>query len=428
MIVGAGFGGLELAKGLSSADAEITVVDRNNYHLFQPLLYQVATAGLAAPDIAYPIRSVLRGSKNTSVLMAEVTGLDTRKQQVLTSKGQLSYDYLVLATGSQYNYFGHDEWEPVAPNLKSIPSALEIRERILKAFEDAEAEPNETRRKQLMTIVLVGAGPTGVELAGAIAELTRRALAQDFRRIDPASARVVLVDAGPRVLASFPESLSRKARVRLEHMGVEVRTDAKVNRVDSEGVQIGEEMIPSSTIVWTAGVKASPAAQWLGVETDRSGRVPVKPDLTVEGHPNVFVIGDTAAALGDDGKPFPGLAPVAMQQGRYVAKILRQRLDGARAGEVEPFRYVDKGNLATIGRSAGVADFKGIRLFGFGAWLLWLGVHLFYLIGFRNRAAVMLQWAWSYLTFQRGARVIPNPESKLEREPLLGGKYGRTAA
>jgi NADH dehydrogenase len=412
VIVGGGFGGLEAARALRPAPARVTVIDRTNHHLFQPLLYQVATAGLSPADIAAPIRHILRNQRNTAVLMAEVVGVDTEHRRVLLQDGQrVEYDTLILATGSRHSYFGHDEWEPFAPGLKSLPDATTLRRNILEVFETAEKECDPDRQRELMTFVLVGAGPTGVEMAGAIAELAHTALQSDYRHINPKSARILLLEAGPRILASFPEDLATKAQRKLTQMGVEVRTNAKVEQVDADGVVAAGERIRSKTVIWTAGVAASPAGKWLNAPTDKAGRIQVEPDLSVPGHPEIFVIGDTATRE-QDGKPLPGVAPVAMQEGRYVGSVLRARLEGRPAPP--PFRYFDKGNLATVGRSFAIVDAFHIRLAGFLAWVMWLVVHIFYLIGFRNRVMVVLQWAWAYFTFQRGARILsPNDQDQM---------------
>jgi NADH:quinone reductase (non-electrogenic) len=409
VIVGAGFGGLSAAAGLSGADADVTVVDRRNYHLFQPLLYQVATAGLSPAQIAQPIRAILRRAPNVRVLLGKVTGVDKQRRTVTVEDRTLAYDYLVLATGAKHAYFGHDDWESVAPGLKKIDDATAIRRRILVAFEDAEATQSTEARRRLLTFVVIGGGPTGVEMAGAIAELAKVALRHDFRDIDPREAKIVLVEAGPRVLPAFPPSLSEAARKSLERLGVEVRLGLPVTQCDEQGVTVGEQRLEAATLIWAAGVAASSAASWLGVDKDRVGRVVVRPDLTVPGHPEVFCIGDTALAKDTDGKPLPGLAPVAKQQGAYVARVLRARLAGT-AGP-PPFRYRDYGTLATIGRRAAVADFGWLRLHGTLAWVLWGLVHVSFLIGFRNRLVVMLDWMWSYATFQSGARLITGPGS-----------------
>jgi NADH dehydrogenase len=407
VIVGAGFGGLAAATGLRKAPVELTVIDRRNHHLFQPLLYQVATAGLSPADIAQPIRAILRDQSNATVLLGRVTGVDEAAREVLMDDRRVAYDYLIVATGARHAYFGHDDWEAIAPGLKSIEDATDIRRRILLAFERAEAAMDADKRRALLTFVLVGGGPTGVELAGAIAELAKMALASDFRHIDPRQTRVILVEAGPRLLPVMPERLSAKAKQALERLGVEVRLGQPLTGCDAEGAMLGDEKIAARTILWTAGVAASPAAGWLDAEKDRAGRVKVEPDLTLPGHPEIFVIGDTAAATDAAGKPLPGIAPAAKQAGEYVARVIRARAAGRAAPP--PFRYRHLGNLATIGRRAAVADFGWLRLSGRLAWLLWGAVHIFFLIGFRNRVAVLLDWLWSYLTFQRGARLITGP-------------------
>jgi NADH:ubiquinone reductase (H+-translocating) len=409
VIVGAGFGGLAAATGLGKAPVEVTVIDRRNHHLFQPLLYQVATAGLSPADIAQPIRAILRYQSNASVLLGRVIGVDHAAREVLTGDRRVAYDYLIVATGARHAYFGHDEWEAIAPGLKSIEDATDIRRRILLAFERAEAASDPDERRALLTFVLVGGGPTGVELAGAIAELAKRALTADFRSIDSRQTRVVLVEAGPRLLPVMPERLSAKAKRALERLGVEVRLGQPLTGCDAEGAMLGDEKIAARTILWAAGVAASPAASWLEAEKDRAGRVKVEPDLTLPGHPEIFVIGDTAAATDAAGKPLPGIAPAAKQAGEYVARVIRARAAGRAAPP--PFHYRHLGNLATIGRHAAVADFGWLRLSGRLAWLLWGAVHIFFLIGFRNRIVVLLDWLWSYLTFQRGARLITGPTS-----------------
>ncbi len=403
IIVGAGFGGLQAALALRNAPVKVTVIDRNNHHLFQPLLYWVATAGLSPADICSPIRHILSKQKNTEVLMAEVTGIDVQEQRVLMHNRSIQYDYLIVATGARDGYFGHTEWEQFAPGLKFIEDATTIRRKILLAFEAAEMETDPERVKELLTFVLVGAGPTGVEMAGAIAELAHKALASDFRHIDPALARIILIEAGPRILAAFPESLSRRAQKKLTKMGVEVKTGTPVESIDENGVMVAGEHIAAKTVIWSAGVAASPAGQWLGTEVDRAGRVKVGSDLSVPSHPNIFVIGDTASMI-QDGKPLPGVAQVAMQGGRYVASVIAQRVAGKEAKRA--FHYRDKGNLATVGRSYAIVDMGKIRLTGFFAWVMWLAVHIFFLIGFRNRFVALFQWAWTYITYQRGARLI----------------------
>jgi NADH dehydrogenase len=435
VIVGAGFGGLSAAKALRKADLRVTLVDRRNHHLFQPLLYQVATAGLSPGQIATPIRTVLRKQKNAEVLLGTVTSVDMDRREVVLANEpdshRINYDYLVLATGARHSYFGRDDWEPFAPGLKSLEDATEVRKRILLAFEKAELEENEAARKRLLTFVVIGAGPTGVEMAGAIAELARRALASDFRAIDPRAARIVLVEAGPRALSTFPEKLSRYAEKALTGLGVEMMMNARVTGVDETGVMLstakGAEALPSACVIWAAGVAASPAAKWLGVEPDRAGRVSVKADLTIEGHPEIFVIGDCALAKDKDGKPLPGLAPVAKQQGEYVGRLLRT-LTHDPTKERPPFRYSDFGALATVGRKAAIADFGRIRLTGFIGWLTWCVAHIYFLIGFRNRFSVALDWTWSYLTFERGARLITGPVDQAAPHAKDGDAAKRQAA
>ena len=410
VIVGGGFGGLAAANALRKAPVRVTVIDRTNHSIFFPLLYQVATGGLSADEVATPIRSLLRRQRNAEVLMTEVTGVDIGRRQVLTADGPITYDYLVLATGARYTYFDHPEWEQHAPSLKSIADAATIRRRLLQAFEQAELATDPAEVEALLTFVLVGGGPTGVELAGAIAELARTGLADEFRHIDPRLARIVLVEAGPRLLATFPESLSRKAQRALERMGVEVRTHAAVTDVAAEGVRVGEEQIASRTVIWTAGVVATPVGAWLGAETDRIGRVKVVPDLSVPGHPEVFVIGD-AAYVEQDGQPLPGVAQVPIQQGRYVGRLIQRRVQNKPIPG--PFRYWYPPNMATVGRAFAVADFGWVRMSGFLTWLLWLVVHVFYLAGMRNRLQVLMQWTWAYFTYERNVRVLsPEPMSR----------------
>lgn len=409
VIVGAGFGGLSAAHALGGADADVTVIDRRNYHLFQPLLYQVATAGLSPAQIASPIRAILRRAANVRVILGKVSGIDRQRRVVTLDDREVEYDHLILATGARHAYFGHDEWESVAPGLKKIDDATGIRRRILTAFESAEAALTPEARRRFLTFVVIGAGPTGVEMAGAIAELAHVALRHDFRTIDPREARIVLVEAGSRVLSAFPPALSAAAQTALERLHVNVRLGQPVSRCDENGVTIGDEHLPAATIVWAAGVAASPAAKWLGEEPDRVGRVVVGPDLALPGAPEIFVVGDTARAAGQDGAPLPGLAPVAKQQGAYVARVLRARIAGRPAPP--PFRYRNWGTMATIGRRAAVADFGWLRLDGTLAWLMWGLIHISFLIGFRNRLVVMLDWMWSYVTFQSGARLITGPGS-----------------
>ena len=403
IIVGAGFGGLAAAKALAGSDFDVTVIDRHNYHLFQPLLYQVATAGLSPSDIASPIRSILSHAQNIGVVLADVTGIDADRRDVIAEDRHFPYDTLILATGARHAYFGRDEWAPHAPGLKRIDDATFLRQRILVAFEKAESETSEERRQALLTFVVVGGGPTGVEMAGAIAELAKKALARDFRRIDPKGTRIILVEAADRLLTPFHPNLSQAARLSLEKLGVEVKLGAPVSGLDRNGVTVAGERIPARTIVWAAGVAASPAGEWLGAATDRAGRVKVAPDLSVPGHPEIFVIGDTALVTDADGKPLPGIAPVAKQQGTYVARLIRARREGR---GLPAFRYRDFGILATVGRSHAVAQFGRLRVSGLAAWLLWSFAHVYFLIGFRNRLSVALTWGWSYLTFQRGTRLI----------------------
>ncbi|HKU98565.1 MAG TPA: NAD(P)/FAD-dependent oxidoreductase [Vineibacter sp.] len=411
VIVGAGFGGLTAAQRLAGAPVDVTVIDRRNYHLFQPLLYQVATAGLSPAQIAMPIRSVLRDAANVRVLMGRVSGVDTARRTVHVDGRDIGYDLLVLATGARHSYFGHDEWEQYAPGLKKIDDATEIRRRILMSFEAAETESDPATRRRLLNFVIIGAGPTGVELAGAIAELARRALARDFRQIDPRAARIILVEAGSRVLSAFPETLSERAYTSLQRLGVEVLLGVPVSAVDDDGVVVGTQRIAAATVIWAAGVRASSAAKWLKADADRAGRVKVQPDLSLPDHPEIFVIGDTALALDPAGRPYPGLAPVAKQQGAYVAGVLRARLAGRTT--TKPFVYRDWGAMATIGRNHAVADlFARYRFSGLFAWLLWGLVHIMFLAGFRNRLVVLMDWTWSYITFQSGARLITGSEKR----------------
>ena len=403
VILGAGFGGLAAAKGLARVDADVTVIDQYNYHLFQPLLYQVATAALSPANVAAPIRGILRNQANVTVLLARVVGLDPNARLIDVGEHTVPYDQLIVATGARHSYFGHDDWEPVAPGLKTIDDAVALRRRILLAFERAEDSSDAAERARCLTFVIIGGGPTGVELAGAVAELAKAALARDFRRIDPTTARIVLVEAGERVLPSFPRKLSVVAARSLERLGVELRLGRPVTQCDAEGATLGDERIGSRTMIWAAGVTASPAAEWLRAERDRAGRVLVGPDLTLPEHPEVFVIGDTAHVEGPSG-PLPGLAPVAKQQGAYVARVIAARVAGASLPG--PFRYRNYGNLATIGRRHAVADFGWLHLSGRLAWLLWGIVHVYFMIGFRRRLLVALEWLWSYLTYQRGARLI----------------------
>ena len=404
VIVGGGFGGLEAAKALGGAPARVTLIDRRNHHLFQPLLYQVATAVLSPADIAQPIRAVLRDRANVEVVLGEVTSVDVDTKQVALADGShLPYDYLILSAGASHAYFGHDEWEPYAPGLKSLEEATDIRRRLLVSFEEAERETDPERRRALMTFVVIGGGPTGVEMAGAIAEIARYSLAKDFRHIDTRDARVILVEAVDRLLLAFPTQLSRYALWDLQRLGVDVRFNSPVTDIKPGVVTTGGTEIKAATIIWAAGVKSSPIGATLGVETDRAGRVVVQPELTIPGHPEVFVIGDMSSLMSPNGRPYPGVAQVAKQEGAWAAKNIRRTMAGKK---MEPFQYIDLGNMATIGRNAAVADIRGITLTGFVAWLVWALVHVFNLIGFRNRLVVGLQWLWGYLTFQRGARLI----------------------
>jgi NADH dehydrogenase len=415
VIVGAGFGGLALAKALGDAPCDVTVIDRRNHHLFQPLLYQVATAGLAPTQIASPIRGVVRGQANTRVILGEVAGVDRERRLVKLSDRVIPYDMLVLATGATHAYFGHDDWEAFAPGLKTLEDAIDVRRRVLLAFERAELTDDPAERERLLTFVIIGAGPTGVELAGAIAELARRAIACDFRVIQGAKARVFLVEAGPRVLTAFPEQLSHYAARALEKLGVTVATGRAVTSCDALGVELdGQDRIEARTLVWAAGVRASPAGAWIGAERDRAGRAMVGPDLAIAGDPDVFVIGDAAHAEAA-GKPLPGVAPVAKQQGQYLARLIKTRLAGK--PPPGPFRYKDYGNLATVGRQAAVVSIGRFRLAGLIAWLFWGAAHVYFLIGFRNRIAVTLDWLWAYITFDRGSRLITGDVMPKAPEP-----------
>ena len=403
LIVGGGFAGLWATRALASAPVRITLLDRENHHVFQPLLYQVATAGLSAPDISAPLRHILRRQRNVTVLMAEARVIETPRKRVIDAEGKAhDYDYLVLATGATHAYFGHDDWSRFAPGLKTLDDALAIRRRILSAFERAEMEPDPAAQAAWLTFAIVGAGPTGVELAGTLAEIARHTLRHDFRRIDQPASRVLLLEAGPRVLSSFPESLSEKARKQLERLGVEVHTGTPVGAIDADGVLLGTQRIAARTVLWSAGVAASPLAKSLGVPLDRAGRVPVQADLSIAGLPEVFVAGDLASVQ-QEGKPVPGVAPAAKQMGDCVAKVIRARIAGQAA---ESFRYRDFGNLATIGRMAAVVDVRGWHLSGVLAWWFWLAAHVWFLIGFRNRLVVLIDWARAYWSYQRSARII----------------------
>lgn len=429
VIVGAGFGGLTAAQRIARLPVQVTVIDRKNHHTFQPLLYQVATAGLSPGEIAAPIRWILRSHPNVEVLLEEVVDFNLEQQKVITRNQTLDYDYLIIASGASHAYFGHPEWEPLAPGLKTIEDALEIRRRVLLAFELAERHVASGQGEMPLNFVVVGAGPTGVELAGTLAEIARHALKHEFRCIRPEQTRILLIEGGPRVLPAYPEELSRKAEEQLARLGVEVRTSHVVNGIEPGIVKVGDERIAAQVVLWAAGVAASPLGRKLGVSVDRAGRVLVQPDLSVSGKPNVFVIGDLAALADERGKMLPGVAPVAIQQGQWMAKAIARDLKHQSRGA---FHYRDKGSLATIGRAAAVADFGKLRLSGYFAWLAWLFVHILYLIGFRNRLLVMIQWAWSYMTYERGARLITGstelagwtvgaetaPEIVSEREPV----------
>ena len=410
VILGGGFGGLYCAKALRRVPVRVTVIDQYNFHLFQPLLYQVATASLSPADVAQPIRWILRGHQNTEVWLAEAADIDVDARTVELKDGTVGYDYLVVATGARHSYFGHDEWEQFAPGLKSIDDATVLRRRFLLAFESAEREPDPEARRRQLTFVIIGAGPTGVELAGAMAEIAREVVPKEFRAIDTKTARILLLEGGPRILPSYPEALSPKAQRALEKLGVEVRTNALVTRIEDDAVYIGAEVIEAANAFWAAGVAASPLGAALGAPLDRAGRVLINDDCSIPDHPNVFVIGDLAAKQ-QDGAPLPGVAQVAMQMGKHAARTIHA---DQRKQKRTPFRYFDKGNMATIGRAAAVADIFGLRFGGFIAWLIWVFLHITYLIGFRNRAIVMVQWAWAYLTFQRGARLITGENARVE--------------
>ena len=417
VIVGGGFAGLNAAKilGRHGEQVEVVLVDRRNHHLFQPLLYQVAMAGLSPADIATPIRSLLSSYRNITVLQGEVVRIDPHAHEVVDSFGRLGYDYLLLAAGSMHAYFGHEDWEPYAPGLKSVEQATEIRRRVLTAFEQAEADIEDTlERQRLLTFAIVGGGPTGVELAGAIGEMSRTTLARDFRNIDPKQTRVILIEAGPRILAGFDESLAARACRDLESLGVEVRTNSRVSKVDERGVEIGDDRIRAATVLWAAGVRAADLGEGLEVQRDRQNRICVGRDLSVDKHPEVFVAGDLAHAVDEEGQLYPGLAPVAMQQGRFVARAILRELAGEERGT---FHYVDKGQAATIGRKRAIVEKGKVRFGGLLAWWAWLLIHIYYLTGFRNRVIVLFQWAWSYVTFSRGARLIVGKRWRSYPEP-----------
>jgi NADH dehydrogenase len=433
VIVGAGFGGLNAARTLAKAPVQITVIDRRNYHTFQPLLYQVATAGLSPGEIAAPIRSILRSHRNIEVLMSEVTDFDLEHRIVKTPDAEIPYDYLIVAAGASHAYFGHDDWEPFAPGLKTIEDALEIRRRVLLAFELAERQAASGEATTPLNFVVVGGGPTGVELAGTLAEISHHALAHEFRSIDPSRTHILLIEGGPRVLAAYAEDSSRSAQEQLNRLGVEVRTSTVVTQIEPGAVYAGSTRLPATVVLWAAGVAASPLGKCLGVPIDRAGRVLVQPDLSIPGRPEVFVIGDLASLKDEHGKMLPGVAPTAIQQGRFVARRIREEVVSKRDGRQDPgprppFQYWDKGSLATIGRAAAVAEFGRIHISGFVAWLSWLFIHILFLIGFRNRLLVFIQWAWSYVTYERGARLITGstylpgwtaeqPDSSVTKEP-----------
>ncbi len=414
IIVGSGFGGLEAAKKLACKDVHVTVIDRTNYHLFQPLLYQVATAALSPADIAAPVRAVLSKCRNVEVILAEVQSVDVDAKKVKTVDLDINYDYLILATGARHSYFGHDEWEKLAPGLKSLEDAIELRRRILLAFEYAEKITDEAARRAALNFVIIGGGPTGVEMAGAIAEISRHTLAKDFRHIDPSQARVILIEGEPRLLAAYPEDLSASARKQLEDLGVEVRTGTRATKLSEAGVQVNGEFIPCRVKIWAAGNNASFVGKTLGAPVDRVGRVSVNDDLTIPGHPEVQVIGDLANFPHQTGQPLPGISPVAMQQGRHAARNVLAMTQGRKP---QRFRYWDKGTMATIGRNKAVADLRFMHLSGLPAWLAWLFVHIVFLVGFRNRLIVLFQWAWAYLTFDKGARLITRNFQSEQRPP-----------
>jgi NADH:ubiquinone reductase (H+-translocating) len=421
VIVGAGFGGLLAARTLAKSPVQITLIDRQNFHTFQPLLYQVATAGLSPGEIAAPIRWIMRNRRNVEVLMSEVQDFDLARRVVKLSDTEIPYDYLIVASGASHAYFGHDEWEPFAPGLKTIEDALEIRRRALLAFELAERQASSGQEHVQLNFVIVGGGPTGVELAGTLAEIARRALTNEFRTIDPRKTRIVLLEGGPRILPAYPEDLSRSAEEQLKRLGVEVHTSAMVTNVTPGAVHMGETQLAAAVIIWAAGVAASPLGKKLGAPVDRAGRVAVNPDLSLPGHPEVFVIGDLATVKDKDGKLLPGVAPVAMQEGKATAHNIAAELQG------EPrknFHYFNKGNLATIGRAAAIAEFGKIHISGFLAWLTWLFVHIFFLIGFRNRIIVLVQWAWAYFTYERGARLITGDTRLPGWDELKASKSG----
>lgn len=418
VIVGAGFGGLAVVRGLGSIDAEVTLIDRQNHHLFQPLLYQVATAALSPADIAAPIRTIVKDQKQMHVLLDEVSDIDAAEKQITLSSGaMLGFDTLVVATGARHSYFGKNHWAEHAPGIKTIDDATKVRRKILLALELAETNRQENieSRDEYLTFVVIGGGPTGVEMAGAIAELTRHATSMEFRYVTPKCVKILLIEAGDRLLATFPPELSAAAKTSLETLGVEVRLASRVNDIDAHSVLVGEERIFTTTIIWAAGVKASRAAQWLDTEADNAGRVKVEPDMSIAGHPDIFVIGDTASIADADGKPVPGTAPAAKQQGQHVARVIRARLQGKTSPG--PFRYRNYGTLATIGRKRAVVDFGWTQLKGFPAWFLWSTAHLYFLVGFRNRFVVGMNWLWNYLSFERGARLITGIDPSADAAP-----------
>ncbi|MEM7075640.1 MAG: NAD(P)/FAD-dependent oxidoreductase [Pseudomonadota bacterium] len=415
VVLGAGFGGLAVTEGLARSSVEIKLVDRRNYHLFQPLLYQVATADLSPADIAWPIRGLLSRQKNAAVIMSEVQDIDLSAHEVICAEARIGYDYLVVATGATHSYFGNDHWAEHAPGLKRVVDATEVRRRILLAFERAELSDDPEEQARQMTFVVVGGGPTGVETAGAIAELAHHTLARDFRRISPDHARIILIEAGKRVLAAFPEDLSARAKAQLEGLGVEVRLEQMVRDIDADGVVVGEDRLPAATKIWAAGVQVNDLGRWLDVETDRAGRVAVEADMSLPGQPDVFVIGDAAKVPWKDGLSVPGIAPAAKQGGRFVAHVIADRVAG-RTGS-KRFEYRHRGNLATIGRNAAVIDFGWMKMSGAAAWWLWGAAHIFFLIGVRRRLFVALDWLWSYLTYSKGARLITgNTQSRPDDE------------
>ncbi len=425
VIIGGGFGGLTAARALKRAKVRVTLIDRTNHHLFQPLLYQVAMAGLSPGDIAAPIRAILRKQKNVTVLLAEATGVDYARHTVTLRDGEVAYDYLVLSTGSRTSYFGHDAWEQFAPGLKDLDDAVEIRRRVLLAFEAAEKESDPERRRDLLTFIVVGGGPTGVELAGAISELARFVLARDFREINPRAANILLLEGGPHIVAGFPPDLSASAVRQLAGLGVKVRVNAHVTNINAQGVYLGDELIKSATVIWGAGVQATSFTQRLSVPLDRAGRILVAPDLTLPGHSEVFAIGDMMTFQDPTGKPLPGISPVAMQMGAWVAQNIQRAIAGQSR---EPFHYAEKPTMATIGRSAAIAQIGKLHLSGWLAWLAWLMVHIFFLIGFRNRLVVIFEWAWSYFTYERGARLITGRRLSLLPRPAVNASSSTTEA